>query len=186
MSTDDLAAILGTDVSENPLAVIALDSACQKIRDFCDRTFNLTSDTVRLDGSGTDALLLESPVVEIISVTIDPDGSATELTAETDYALGKESILWRLMGTCWPVGRNNIEIEYSWGYAVSEDDVADDGPQRVPSSIREIALELAARIFLNSGVGQDEEQVSAGTPGATGLLQQERIDLWPYRRVVVA
>lgn len=201
ISTADLGALLGQDVTTDELAVIAIDAACQSVRTYVDRPLNLIAETVRLDGSGTDTLLLMGPLVNVDTVSED-----SVPVDESAYVLGSHAI-YRLDGI-WAVGRRNIEVEYSHGYAVTEADVGSDPGDvgnivRMPSDIREVALELAATIFnANSTAGASgaltgetigdysytvDAAAAAAASSTVGVLNDsQRSRLRPYRYIPVA
>ena len=81
---NDLSDVLGEDVSGSDLAVIAIDSACQAVRDELGHDINLVTDDVRyLDGNNRQRLILpEAPTWEITEV-IEND----ETLEMTDYVL---------------------------------------------------------------------------------------------------
>jgi hypothetical protein len=156
ISTADLTDALGEDVTTSDLAVIALDSACQQVRDELNNRVNLVEDEeITLDGRGRYRLILpEPPVREVSEVVLDP-GASTETTVDpTDYVLenGREmtGMFLRRISDVWPIGLGNIAVTYSHGWDVEESS-ADDF-ERVPSSIRQVALSLATRIFRSYGV----------------------------------
>jgi hypothetical protein len=141
ISRADLGDFMGQDLTGNDMAGIALDTACETVRTFVRRQLNyVPDDEITLDGSGTDTLRLpEWPVFGDVTVTVDE-------TATTDYVL-QESRLVRTDGGCWARGISNVAVTYSHGYAVQEGDVADPGPQRVPSDLRQVALAIAAGLM---------------------------------------
>lgn len=150
ISVDDLNAILSQTVDEEALlTTIALDAACDLVRGFLNQSVNLARDSVEyLDGGGTEGITLRQlPVIAVGEVM---EGEET-LTAEVDYHVGDRSgIIWRI-GRPWPLGRGNIKVTYDHGWALSEDEVVTDAEQgivdRVPSDIRLVALNVAARIW---------------------------------------
>src|SRR5581483_2501444 len=144
ISTDDLGNYLGRDVSADDGALIAVDAACNIIRDLTGQTFNgVTGDTVTLDGSGTDCLLLpQVPVTAAGTVTL----GGVALTEGLDYVLADARKLIRTAGTSWTttlygdltvwdLGRQNVTVTYDHGYAGT-----------VPSDVRMVALQVASRI----------------------------------------
>ncbi len=77
ISLQDLEEYLKTDLTEcTALARIALDSACEIVRGYLDQDVNLGSESIRIDGNGCDALVLNDPPVRsVTSVTILSDDS---------------------------------------------------------------------------------------------------------------
>lgn len=176
ISDDDLSAYLGTEVSAADLnVVIALDSACQTVRDAIGRQVNLEEDdVVELRGSGSMVLLLpERPIVtvsEVQPLSEDDPLDPSEYTWEE--ATGKLLLVddW----PAWPVFSHweRYRVTYSHGWALAEAQV-DDEPviDRVPSSIRLVALRLAAAVY---------RATVAGASGSVGAVQSETIGSYSY------
>jgi hypothetical protein len=201
ISVEDLNAFMeGTLTGGELLTSIALDGGCQMVRDELKQTVNLVRDDIEThDGSGAEGLLLnELPVLEVTLVTEDD----VDLTEGTDYVVVPGTgILWRKGGVTWPFhwsrGRQNIEVTYDHGYAISEDDVEDLSEpavdvDRVPSSIRLAALEAAARVVRAPSLAAVASGITGETLGAYsysaslgamqqviagGLLPEEKITL---------
>lgn len=146
ISRNDLGDYLGRDLSTDQAALIVVDAACDTVRTIAEQSFNLVEDDeIALDGTGTDSLLLpELPIVEVSDVTQD----GTTLTAEDDYRLSSNGVLFRMPsvvenGTIltlrrgWKAGRQNINVTYTHGYA----------PAELPRDVRMVALSLADRLF---------------------------------------
>ena len=194
ISLDDLSDALGEDVTTSDLAVIAIDSACQVIRDELGNTINLVEDEdITLDGRGRFRLILrEPPVREVTSVEIDGTAVATDDYVLEDGAVLKGMFLRRISDV-WPIGLGNIALTYSHGWDIAEGSEADF--ERVPSSIRRVALSLARRIYINSGSGgggattqlrlgsaaESFDAASAVALATSDLLEDELRTLNPYR-----
>ena len=58
IDVDDLSAYLGRDVGDDDGAVICVDSACSMVQTLTEQDFEAATDTVSLDGTGTDTVLL--------------------------------------------------------------------------------------------------------------------------------
>ncbi len=191
VSAQDLSDLLAQDVTADPRTVIALDSACQIVRSYLGQLVNLVEDDeVRLDGSGQDALLLpELPVVEVTTV-IESDGTTdTTLTEDEDYIVGGAGILWRV-GQNWCYGKRNITVTYSHGWSVVEPpfSLSDPDLETVPTDIRRVALEVAARSFAAAASGGltsenigDYAYTKSVQAAAGGLLDGEMRMLDAYR-----
>ena len=193
ISVADLSDYMGQTLTSD-LATIAVDSACETVRTFLNRRLNLTTQTVEVDGSGTDALALDGPLVDVDTVTVDD-----VVVEDTDYVLGI-SQLYRVDGSVWPVGRRNVSVTYTAGYAIDEGDVgADSGDvgtiTRMPSDIREVTLELAAGFMsvaetrfhaqaVRDAVGGSEPE--EGPIVLQGLTASQRRRLRPHRYPAVA
>lgn len=173
ISDDDLSAYLGTTVSETDLnTVIALDSACQAVRDYLRRDINLVEDDiVTLDGTGTSVLLLpERPVVDIAEIQVDDeviDADEYVWDADTGRVIRLQDTWW---WTPWGDGVQNIQVTYSHGWALSEADVS-GLIERVPSSIRLVALRLAAATYRGT--------IAASASGS-GSIKTETIGSYSY------
>lgn len=179
ISVTDLGAYLRQDLDDDDLAVIATDSACDVVRGWVDQELDESlNDTVVLDGNGADVLLLpELPVTAVDSVTLYDGESSEELLvagSDEDYLLGSGGLLYR-MGNTWPEARQCITVVYDHGYATGE----------VPSDIRLVALQVAARIhdaahLVRETVGSYSIEY---VQGMGGLTKYEKDVLRKYRRV---
>jgi hypothetical protein len=139
ISRADLGDYMAQDLTSSDPALMAVDAACEAVRTFCRRRLNKTTDeTITLDGSGTDTLLLPNwPVIGTPTVTED-DVAVTAFVVDG-------SLLRRNDWGYWSRGVGNIEVTYSHGYAVSEVDV--DGAERMPADLRMVALQIAAGLM---------------------------------------
>lgn len=176
ITVQDLSDRLGRDVTTDPGAISAVDSACQICRAVAEQDFNAGTSTVTLDGTGTDALILpQRPVGTVSSVTVNGE-------AITDWTLSDTGMLFR--GTAgstpyfwhrpdWPRGRQNVQISYTHGY----------DSMTVPSDVCEVALNLAMRLAVQ-GVAQQETvgdvSVNYGQP-ADELTKNELRILLKYK-----
>ena len=132
-------------VVDNDLAAIAIDSACQIVRDELGQGVDrVTGDIVDLDSDGTDTLLLpEGPVESVSAVVLNSTG--TPLTPGTDVLLDKErdALVMKSKGRKFLKGRQLYKVTYTHGIAT------------VPSSVRLVALNLAARVYDQQLVQQE-------------------------------
>jgi len=148
-----------TDALDEALTVIALDAACDIIRDECNITFNHTED-VEIDvRSSSDILLLDEYPVTEIEVT----ENGTVIAVDDDFELDSDrGILHRKpTGTRWSRATDEpIHIKYSFGY------------ETIPASVRIVALEVAAKIY---EVGIED--------GGTSLTEAQQKMLYRYKRV---
>lgn len=167
---DDLQAVVPETLAEDDLKVaIALDSACQMVRDEINQTINLVRDDIEiLDGNDREGLILrEMPVIEVTDVMEDDE----TLIPDDDYIVPPISgIVWRV-GCRWSKGRQNIRVTYDHGWAFLEEDLLDLSEpsadvDRVPSSLREVALSLATRILRLSAVSVSAAGVTGETIGS--------------------
>lgn len=132
----------------------------------------VAADTVTLDGTGTDVLLLpELPVTDVTAVTDDGDA----LAEADNWAWTDTGILWRLGGNVWTAGRGRYEVTYDHGHAT------------IPDAIRMVVLRVAARA-VNNPEGLTQEGLGGYTAGYgfdssrfAGLSDADRRELDPYR-----
>lgn len=173
-STPDLANYLRADLTDDELAVIAVDAACEVVRGYIRQHVNLVlDDEVLLDGNNKDAILLpELPVLAVTDVTTTEDDGTDQLilTEGVEFRLGDGGILWRIDLGSWPWGHRNIAVTYDHGYGVEEPGSGDDW-EAVPSDMRLVALEVAAGVY-NSGL--------TGTGGTGVGITSETIGSYSY------
>jgi len=184
ISREDLGDYLGQDLSASDKALIAVDAACDICRTLAEQTFNeVIDETIVLDGTGTDALLLpESPVIDVTAVTENDEA----LVVDDDYKLNGSGVLLRSpvvyeggwgdqwVRRVWSLGRQNIEVTYSHGYAATD----------LPRDVRMVALSLADRIFTQGNVSFESlgaYSVRYTNGAALDLTVGERAILRKYR-----
>ena len=173
IGTNDLSDLLGTDVTTDDLATIAIDSACEIVRGYIDNQINLVEDDIiTLDGSGTYRLALPRPPVRSVLLIASEDEDT--LAETTDWVL--ESIrtgMVRRIDRYWPRGFGNITVTYSHGWWIEEPDDPEyepEGFERVPSDIRRVALEVSKRMFQFAAVpaGVNSQQIGNYSYTLTG------------------
>lgn len=178
VSPQDLTDLLGRDVTSDNGALMALDAACDMIRDLCEQDFNAATDTVSLNGTGTDVLVLpQRPVIAAGTVLVN-GGTVTDYIPATP-----EGFLYRgtALGTgffgcaVWPKGRQNVKVTYDHGFTVAP-------TNNVPRSIRMVALSIASRLVVQ-GVAQSETvgdtTISYGM-AASDLTNGERAIIYSF------
>lgn len=178
ISRQDLSDYLGKDVTADDGATIAVDSACDMVRTLTEQDFDAATETITLDGTGTDALVLpQLPVSAAGTVALISSSGGT--TAVTDYALNGHGILLRTRGShsvaVWPAGRQNVEVTYDHGYGTAD----------FPADVRMVALSVASRLIvqgpaLEENLG-DSHIVYAGA--ATDFTSGEKLILGRYRQI---
>lgn len=132
ITAEELSAKLGYDVTADDGVDLALEGACGICRDVADQDFVESSTTILLDGTGTDVLVLPGfPASSVQALTVGD-------TADTDYVLSN-SMLIKQTGV-WTKGRRNVSVKYKHGYTVA----------KVPAAVREIALDVAARLLVQA------------------------------------
>jgi hypothetical protein len=182
IAPQDLVDHLGRGTITDPGALLATDAACDSWRDIAGQTFNQSTSTVTLDGTGRDALLLpELPVTSAGTVTV-AGGTITDYVLNTRLGI----LIRKSSGTdvdytnacrtlTWPEGRQNITVTYQHGYADAD----------LPRSIRVVALEIAARLWQQTIVIEESNgptSVKYATP-STDLTPGELRILLNARRI---
>lgn len=190
ISRQDLSDHLGRDVTADDGATIAVNVACDMVRTMAEQLFTPLTDTVALDGSGTDFLELPERPVNNVGTVVMNGGTLVE---NSDYAWATDGRLFRTSGTSfttwtngwtwirggtafWPPGRQNIVVTYEHGY--------DNGGADVPDDVRGVALALAARIFVQTvnaaeTQGTDSKRYAANS---TDFTSGEKMILDKHRR----
>lgn len=182
ITAQDLSDSLGRDVTADPGATIALDAACDIVRDVSEQTFNRGTTTEYFNGTGTDALLLpQLPANSVGTVELRDTTGAWTRAGTADWVLDNKGIVYALnaagtssFGTAWPTGRQNIRITYDHGYADAD----------VPRSVRAVALAVAKRLFIQGpAISETIGDVSVRYAAEeTCLMPTERMILRKYRR----
>ena len=177
IGVQDLSDYLGRDVTADNGALMAVDAACDIIRDITEQDFNQATSTVALDGTDTDALVLpQRPVIAAGTVTVN-GVPVTDYVAPTPdgflYRGTASSSSWEPK---WPAGRQNIRVTYDHGYTFA------GTVNNIPRSVRMVAIMIASRLVVQ-GVAQSET-VGDVTMGygmaATDLTTGEEAILYGY------
>lgn len=174
ISDEELADYLSRPSAENdPTAIAACDAASQVCRTTTDQLLNeVTDDTLVLDGTGTDVLVLKQLPVTEVSTVLDNNGDAVDPTAWTLTAKGT---LVRY-ASVWVQGRQNFTVTYSHGFADAD----------MPSDLRMVALSLAGRIYMQGPVVFEaigKRQVRYAGP-AMDLSNTEQAILRKYKQTL--
>jgi hypothetical protein len=173
IDAQDIVDYIGVGGTTDPGMLIALDSACDICRTIAEQDFNAGTATVSLDGTGTDCLLLaQRPVLNAGTVLVN-GGTVTDYMLTADGRLLRGSAV---SSTCtlpvWPMGRQNVQVTYEYGYT------------EVPRDVRMVALQIAARIVVQ-GVTVRETQGDLSVDyatAATDLNANELRILRKYRK----
>jgi hypothetical protein len=175
ISPKDIVDYIGRGGTADPGIIIAADAACDMCRTVAGQLFNeITGDTITLDGTGTDTVLLPNVPVNAVG-TITLNGGTI-----TDWMFNDNGVVFR--GTAgvdprpvWPRGRQNVTITYDHGYAEVD----------IPRDVRMVALALATRLVLQGAA--IEEQRGTGriryAGPATDLTMGEQLILGKYRHI---
>lgn len=156
---------------DDQLAMIAIEAACQVVRD--ELRFEVTPETktLLLTGNGTSFITLPLPLIELDTVTVfEPDG--TEVTEEIDYHADSNQIEWP--DNYFTHRENGVRVLGTWGW---------EDPN---GTVKIVALQVAARIYeLGISTADNVGGVSATSIGGAGQLNElEKTVLYPLRRLM--
>ncbi len=184
ISTTDLSDYLGRDVTSDDGATIAVDSACAVVRTLTEQDFvaSASTETIQIDGSGTDLIFLpQRPVTNVGTVTVNGEEETDFTYTETGKLIrtSEDEPTYSTWGqtyqpsSYWPQGRQNIGVTYTHGYSGT-----------VPSDVRLVALSLAHRMITQGGaiseqVGDVRKTYAASS---TDLTNGEKAILRRYKR----
>lgn len=181
ITSQDLTDYIGRDVSTDAGATFAIDSANQIVKTITEQDFETATTTVKLDGTGTDTLLLpQRPVNTVGTVTVNGE-------AETDFTYTSEGRLIRtsdddptfatwgrteVSSAYWPAGRQNVSVTY------------DHGSTAVPDDVKMVALMIAYRMVSQGGAVQEQvgDVSKRYAVASTDLTSGEKAILHKYRR----
>jgi hypothetical protein len=174
ITVTDLSDYLGRDVTADDGAVIAVDAACDTVRDISERIVNRGTATITLDGTGTDALPIPNRYLPVSTAgTVTVNGGTV-----TDYVLSSNGMLFRGSAgayprSAWPAGRQNVTVTIVHGYEAAD----------LPRSIKMVALSHASRLVVQ-GVAVEEtvgpDRIKYAVPAGDLTSGEERI-LRKYR-----
>ena len=180
ITTQDLSDYIGRDVTADDGAAFAVDAANQVVQTHTEQVFTEATDTVSLDGTGTDLLFLPQRPVTAAG-TVEVNG-----TAVTDYTFTETGKLirtsddeptWSTWGQTyqpaayWPEGRQNVSVTYTHGGSV-------------PNDVRMVAMMIAYRLVTQGGATQEQvgDVRKTYAVAATDLTNGEQAILRKYRR----
>lgn len=182
LTTTEFGDYLGRDVSSDDGAALAVEMACEVVRTLTEQDYTETTETIQLDGSGTDLIFLpQRPVTNVGTVTVNGE-------EETDYAYTENGKLirtsedeptWSTWGQAyqpssfWPQGRQNIEVTYTHGYSGT-----------VPNDVRMVALSIAHRLVTQGGAISEQvgDVRKTYAVSSTDLTNGEKAILRRYKR----
>ena len=188
ISRTDLGDYLGRDVSTDDGALICVDAGCEIVRDITGQTVQprhrhrvLRRHRHRRSAAGA------------VPGQLGRLGRGRRLRRaaylergrkSTDFSVDDKGVLLAtdtagtsLFGRSWPHGRQNVRVTYDYGYTVGS--LGD-----VPSSVRQIALTIASRLFIQGpklfeSLGDLNVRYAAES---TALMPTERMVLRRYKR----
>lgn len=181
VTTQELSDYIGRDVSSDDGAAFAVESASQIVQTLTEQDFTEATNTVSLDGTGTDTLLLpQRPVSTVGTVTVNGE-------EETDFTYTPEGRLIRTSedeptystwsqgyqsSAYWPQGRQNVEVTYTHGAGTA------------PADVRMVALMIAYRLVTQGGALQEAvgDVTKRYAVASTDLTSGEQAILRKYRR----
>ncbi len=194
-TVDMMSSYLRVEISPvDVMARLALAAATTLIQDYTDQVIaQVTNETVVLDGSGTDTMLLpELPVTSVSAVVQDSDTSSPQTlldrsngsNAQYDFVGGRKGLLIRRRGGLatwdsgysihfgtWPRRRQSVTVTYTHGYPV------------IPAELQMLCVVIASRAWAQDGATQETVGTyivqNAGQPGV--LTADEMRMLGRYR-----
>lgn len=178
ISVADLSDFIGRDLSADPGAIVAVDSACEMCRAVSGQQFNRGTSTTLLDGSGTDMVLLKQLPVNAVSSVSVAGAAVTDYRVDTARGALLRGATGSWPTPVWPYGRDNVQVVYDHGF-----DVAD-----LPRSVSMVALSIAARLVIQGpaaqeGIGNVSIRYALAS---TDLTVGERLILGRYPAAVAA
>lgn len=185
ITTTELGDYLGRTLTADAGAALAVTMASDVCRTLTAQDFvPVTTDTVKLDGTGTDTLLLPQVPVTAAGTVVVNGGT---LSGTLDYVATSDGLLVRTDGTAtlsswsqsgygpcayWPQGRQNVSVTYTHGGTAAPDDV------------KMVALMIASRLVVQ-GVDAQRQVGQANVRYAVSssdLTNGEKAILAKYRR----
>lgn len=148
--------------ADDPLLLAALQSASGRFRgNVRHPVHHVAGDTVVLDGTGAQSLLLPAaPVTAVDQLKLD----GQVLTDGTDYTWSADGYIRRADGLVWPARLRCLEAVYSHGY------------DPIPSDISEAVIDQARAIYaVLPGVQQKSvgaQSVTFGVQASAGVTAQ--------------
>jgi hypothetical protein len=193
-----MSAYLRVEISPTDLiANLALGAATVAIQNYTDQVLVYVSETVTLDGSGNDTILLpELPVIDVTAVVTNSDtsqpvtlnGPSFGSTADYGWTGGFDGLLIHRRGASihwggmfdatygnWPDRRQSVQVTYSHGW------------QTIPTDLQLLCAIIASRAFAQDGataetVGTYIAQY-ASQPGMIAPLEKSILDRYKPGRV---
>jgi hypothetical protein len=188
LTVSELGDYVGRDLSSDDGAAMAVAMASETVKTLTEQDFGaVTAETVHLDGTGTDTLLLpQVPVTAAGTVvvnggtldnneyTVSSDGRLVRIYHGTDGTASWST--WgrtRSASAYWPQGRGNVSVTYQHGYSGT-----------VPDDVKMVALAIANRLVTQGGKIQEQiGQASARyAVSSTDLTVGERAILRKYKQ----
>jgi len=130
------------------LLQLYLDTAADRIDSYCNTQFTTgTATSEEYSGDGGRVIwLAHRPAIAITTVVVDDSTlGSTEYELEDYRRLvipeGDYNPRLRNSSGCWPLGTNNIEITYTYGYAA------------IPNAVKLATMKLAAHYYRRDGSG---------------------------------
>lgn len=176
---------LGASYSGRVDIDLLIAAASAAVEDFCARTFGLADVDERLDGSGSDLLLVSRPpIVEVELVEVDgeeldnADGEAWTYKPGSRALYRGAGLLDPRRACRWPRGRGNVRVVYTGGYDAVPD------PVRMATLVGIQRLADAARysqVLTSEKIGDYQYNTSVSLVAGDELPGVARALLSPYR-----
>lgn len=144
-SAFELSAFIDAEVSEQRAELILTMASSAVATAAGVPIGRVEDDTVTLDGNGAPSLLLPAwPVVAVATVAVDGDQ-----LADGSWSWSRTGEL-RRHGGVWPSRLRAVDVTYTHGYVLPGDGTDPDDVD-LPSDIKGVTLQVAARAALNPG-----------------------------------
>lgn len=207
ITPQDLSDLLGRDVLTDNGALFAVESACEIVRVIAEQNFDpVFGDTVTLDGTGTDCLLLPELPATAAGTVLVAGGTVTDYVLADNGRLIRKASPAGTAGTAdwwwwsdwywgWPyvpVGPSGYIGSFNqmppgpvWPMGRQNVQVVYDHGGTVPQPVRMVALSLAARIVVQGPtVAETVGPVNVRYAGAAmDLTKGEAAILHKYRPI---
>jgi len=156
------------------------EQASETIDLYCGRDFGLhEAVTEKHDGNGRERIRLRGwPVVSVASVAVG-GGSLTE---DLEYEVDAAGILERVDGATWPVGRRNVSVTYSYGYATPPGAIAGVVEDLVAGALTHAARNRAVKGA--SSMSMDGYSVAYSELSRLMVLAPEQMQVLDRYRVI--
>ncbi len=123
--------------NSDTLISLLITSASAYIDNWTNRTFSTVSNTIKMNGNGSNIMMLKDyPIISVSSVKVGNISYQQSDGNSVGYVLGDYAIY--LIGDKFTKGFVNVSITYTSGFA------------SVPADIKQVAIELVAYKFKES------------------------------------
>ncbi len=176
---DEAREVLKTIIARNPLAYTASSIAAKRtaVEQECDaisgRAWVPRFARFAVDGSGMPEILVPDLFVRTVRAVsiVESDGSLTAYTAGQLARIqgNRSGSIVRLDGDSWPLGTNNIIVEYEHGLDMPTIEIHDATLQRLRSSVNHTNPTIPDRVLSYTTDTGAVFRLQPATPRSTGI-----------------